>query len=286
MMTRVEHHGMPGTNDESYAQDLGSGLTGIISLLEQSSSVFDIGLMDSTMYLQACLAVDPDASHLRTWEALVTAMQLHDGMFAAAKQASGQISYRIADETRIISATGPTRNANPGNWINAFWLTVVCRDQARMTQLCEFDLTSLRASGAEYDDFMYGWVDSLQKYWMQRPGLIDKLQETIQGSYPEAIHIAGLEIVEKILYQPIDLFHFFLQKDHEGFNHSLIKALEMHKSYWTATDERARSVEGYLALGPLAVACLAYDAGFPITVTSDYIPSQLINRAWVGEFPT
>ncbi|MGA5420707.1 Imm49 family immunity protein [Streptomyces lavendulocolor] len=42
----------------------------------------------------------------------------------------------------------------------------------------------------------------------------------------------------------------------------------------------------YLALGPLAIACLAYDAGFPIDVESDYLPSELLNRAWLGEFPT
>ncbi|WP_329154819.1 immunity 49 family protein [Streptomyces sp. NBC_01456] len=35
-------------------------------------------------------------------------------------------------------------------------------------------------------------------------------------------------------------------------------------------DEREVSVAGHLALDPLAIACLAYDTGFPITVSSDY----------------
>lgn len=41
-----------------------------------------------------------------------------------------------------------------------------------------------------------------------------------------------------------------------------------------------------MALGPLAMACLAYDAGFPIEIESEYLPKALVERAWVGEFDT
>ncbi|MGA5166236.1 Imm49 family immunity protein [Streptomyces lavendulocolor] len=42
----------------------------------------------------------------------------------------------------------------------------------------------------------------------------------------------------------------------------------------------------YLALGPLAIACLAYDAGFPIEVESEYLPKHLLTHGWLGEYPT
>lgn len=98
--------------------------------------------------------------------------------------------------------------------------------------------------------------------------------------------MAEKDLIDKILYQPVNLFHLFVRKDREGFNQALVEALELHKSYWTATPEREASVEGCLALGPLAMTCLALDAGFPIEVESDYLPTYLLNRAWVGEFPT
>ncbi|MFD4032139.1 immunity 49 family protein [Streptomyces sp. NPDC058637] len=67
---------------------------------------------------------------------------------------------------------------------------------------------------------------------------------------------------------------------------ALVEALEPHKAYWTADDDRENDIEGLWAIGPLAIACLAYDGGFPSGVESDYLPVQLLNRSWLGEFPT
>ncbi|WP_259294349.1 immunity 49 family protein [Streptomyces resistomycificus] len=248
--------------------------------------MFDGAMGGADSYLRACLAVNPDASRLRTWEATVTAMQVSTAAFAAAIRTEGALEFRIADQMRTIQATGPQYYANAGNWLSAFWLSIVCREQARMTQLCEIPLDFLRSSGVEYDEYVYHWIDALQTYWLERPGLGEKLVTAIEMSSPEVARIADREALDKILYQPIDLFQRFLRKDHDGFNQALAQALELHKSFWTASEAREEAVEGYLALGPLAIACLAHDAGFPIDVESDYIPSQLLNRAWVGEFPT
>ncbi|MET7633556.1 MULTISPECIES: Imm49 family immunity protein [unclassified Streptomyces] len=46
------------------------------------------------------------------------------------------------------------------------------------------------------------------------------------------------------------------------------------------------SSEGLVALEPLAMACLANDAGFPIEIESDYLPKALVERAWVGKLDT
>ncbi|WP_324615622.1 immunity 49 family protein [Streptomyces sp. NRRL F-4489] len=254
--------------------------------MEESPEMLDGALDKAMLHVQARLAVNSDASALETWEAVVTAMQVGSAMFAVAARTEGTVECRIAEEMRTLRATGPRLHANPGNWITAFWLAVVCREQDRMTQLCEIPVEALRASGTEYDEFIYLWIDALQTYWLERPGLIDKLVAAIEASYPEHVQVADMELMEKILYQPVNLFHRFLRKDREGFNQALFEALELHKAYWTATEKRESSVAGYLALGPLAIACLAYDAGFPITVESDYLPSELLNRAWLGEFPT
>ncbi|WP_329582530.1 hypothetical protein [Streptomyces sp. NBC_01361] len=40
------------------------------------------------------------------------------------------------------------------------------------------------------------------------------------------------------------------------------------------------------ALGPLALACLAFDSEFPVDSTSPYLPKCLLDRAWYGEFAT
>ncbi|MFY4723437.1 immunity 49 family protein [Streptomyces sp. LaBMicrA B280] len=66
----------------------------------------------------------------------------------------------------------------------------------------------------------------------------------------------------------------------------LVEALELHQQHWTADEERAEDPEGRLALGPLAIACLAYDGGIPIEVESDYLPQHLLQRGRLGEFLT
>jgi hypothetical protein len=248
--------------------------------------MFDSALSEAVVHVCARLAVNPDASDLQTWEAVVAAMQVSAAAFAVADRTEGTVECRIADQVRAIPATGPQYYTNAGNWLTAFWLAVVCREQGRMTQLCEVPIDLLRASGVEYDEYVYRWIDALQAYWLERPGLGAKLVAAIQASSPEIARMADRDLLDKILYQPINLFQFFLQRDHHGFNHALADALKLHKEYWTLTQEREQSVEGYLALGPLAITCLAYDAGFSIGVESDYLPSELLNRAWLGEFPT
>ncbi|MEU9713857.1 immunity 49 family protein [Streptomyces sp. NPDC047976] len=61
------------------------------------------------------------------------------------------------------------------------------------------------------------------------------------------------------------------------------RALTWHKEYWTATEARSRSGEGLLAFGPLALACLARDAGMEIRVESEYLPKELLEFGWAGE---
>jgi hypothetical protein len=90
--------------------------------------------------------------------------------------------------------------------------------------------------------------------------------------------------VDKLVYPPMEMFHRFIRKDHEGFNRALIGALELHRQYWSE-EERAVNISGLVALAPLAMTCLAHDAGIPIEVEFEYLPAVLISRNWVASFP-
>ncbi|MHC0429494.1 immunity 49 family protein [Streptomyces sp. O3] len=287
MTTSVGRHGSAGPDDAAYANSLGRRLATRVNTLEQSPDMLDAALALAQVHVNARLAVDPNASHLPTWEAVVSAMQIGSALFATSGPVGSEpAECRISDEMRTLPQTGPLSAHTAGNWLTAFYYAIVCRDQARMTMLCNVPLDILRASPVEYDEFIFLWIDVLQAYWLERPGLVDKLIAAIEKSHPDQAPNTDRESLDRILYQPINLFHRFLRKDHEGFQQTLVEALELHKEYWTASQEREDSVEGYLAVGPLAIACLAFDANFPIDVESPYIPSELLNRAWLGEFPT
>ncbi|MFE9570549.1 immunity 49 family protein [Streptomyces sp. NPDC006692] len=286
MPLRLPRHEIPTASSPRSMEIKRESLGKSIGYLETSPGMFNSTLNSALTYAWSLCASDATASDLKTWEAFVAAMQVGSALFRAASITDGTVECRIDDQMRSIPATGPQYYADAGNWITAFWLATICRESERMKDLSSVPLGLLRASGAEYDEYIYHWVDALQTYWLEKPGLVDKLIAAIDSSYPDAARNTDRELLQKILYQPINMFHRFLRQDHQGFNEALQEALELHREYWAADQQRADSPEGFIALGPLAIACLAYDSGFPIEVESEYLPKALLQRSWVGEFDT
>ncbi|MFD3683019.1 immunity 49 family protein, partial [Streptomyces sp. NPDC058613] len=160
------------------------------------------------------------------------------------------------------------------------------RQNDRLNQLAQVPVEFLRASGAEFDAYVYAWIETLQHFWFGRSEVWDTLVTAVQGAAPERAPIAGSELMLKILYPPLELFQLYLRREDQAFNDSLVNALNWHKEYWTANEARSLSGDGLVALAPLAVACMAYDVDMVFTVESEYLPKHLLKRTWVGEFAT
>ncbi|WP_327263701.1 immunity 49 family protein [Streptomyces sp. NBC_01232] len=231
-----------------------------------------------------CLT-DPIADRFTTWEAWILAMQAGTALFAAGRATEGTVTCRIGvnGEERELPATGPQEYLHAGNWLTTFYLAAICRENERVNQLAQVPLSFLQRSDAEFDEYLYTWVESLQNRWFGRQETWDTLVRAVNGTDPANVRIADKELMLKILYPPLNLFHRYLSQESELFNEALAEALTWHKEYWTATEARARSGEGLVALGPLAIACMAHDAGMPIEVESEYLPKELLEFGWAGE---
>ncbi|QQC89023.1 immunity 49 family protein [Streptomyces alfalfae] len=287
MTVRIDRHDLPsGPEAEHYAERLHQHFTGRIERLDGSTSIIDRIFSTSVLNLRTRCLIDPRASAVETWEAAVTAMQVGSALFTVTGEGEGTVECRINRQVRSLPFIGPLSTADAGTWLQAFWLAIICREQDRMTQLCEIPLDRLRVPEGQYDEYIYHWVDTLQTYWLRRPGLVEKLTATFHASDPSVARIAPRDLMDGILYPPINLFYRFVTKDEEGFGAALVEALKLHKAYWTLTEERKNSIDGAVALGPLAIACLAYDGELPIEVESDYLPKHLLQHSWLGEFPT
>ncbi|WP_309141473.1 immunity 49 family protein [Streptomyces composti] len=271
---------------ERLAEQLGTYLIESIDDLEESTAVIDSTFNTAVMHLRARCLLDPTADMVETWEAAVTAMQVGAALFTATGSENGHFECRIHHKVRRLPYNGPLSTAKAGAWLTAFWLAVICRDAQRMAQLCEVPLERLRAPEGQYDEYIYHWVDTLQTYWLRRPGIVEKLTATLEASNPAVARIAPPDLLEGILYPPINLFYHFVRRDEAGFSPALEEALKRHRQYWTLTEERAGHIDGAIALGPLAIACWAHDGGLPINVESEYLPQHLLQRDWYGEFPT
>jgi hypothetical protein len=282
----VPRHAFPRDDLPGREPVLSEGVVCALEDLQEAPEAIADALSDALLLAQERSVPDPTAGWLETWEAWVTAMQSGSAMFAAAATDAESVDCLIHHEVRSLPASGPRSWVNAGSWISVFMLSVICRDKARLDAICEVPPSLLQASGAEFDAYIYAWVETLRSYWLGRPDLGDQLLLAAEGLAPEAAPIAGAEMTTKILWPVVDLFHRFITADHEQFNRSLVNALTLHKQYWTADEGRARDARGLVAVGPLAMACLAFDAGFPVEVESEYLPKHLIKRSWVGEFTT
>lgn len=289
MPTRVSRpaQGIGHPNPDELRRELNEDTLKDVEELQESPQGFGMAFSSALHTAKLQCSLDPTADKLETWEAWVMAMQVGSALFASATAPEGStVECVIGHEARTIPAVGITHFVDAGTWLDAFWLAVVCRDQARMTQLCEVPVETLRASGAVFEEYIYHWVDVLQTYWLERPGLGDKLVAAFEGTDPDRLRFLDQETMLKVLYPPINLFYRFVGGDADQFNAALVQALELHKEYWTANEEREESGAGDIPLAILAITCLAHDAGRPVEIESEYLPEHLLKRSWLGEFPT
>lgn len=227
---------------------------------------------------------DPRAAENETWLALARALQAGGALFLAGTRPEGEeVEFRFGDEVIRRPATGPTPDTDAPNWLKTAYLAIVARDQPRLDLLAGVPIEQLRDSAPEYDDYLFDWVRALQIHIRNGPDLIDTVLAAMRGTEPEALQRSDPEAVLQLHYPPIELFYLYTQREDGKFSDSLVTALELHRQYWTADPERPRSPASIVALAPLAMACLARDAGMTVDVESDYLPYHLLTGTRVGE---
>jgi hypothetical protein len=288
VVTRIPRHEFRTDNAAEAMAPIIDSTKEVLDEIEASADYrYDAQMLTLAVAKWRCLT-DPVAGEFPTWEAWVTAMQVGSALFAAGTAAEGPVPCRIGSvgEVKELPATGPQDYLHAGNWLTAFYLAAICRDNDRANQLAQVPVSLLRASGAQFDEYIYAWVETLQNAWFGRRETWDTLVTAVNGTDPEITQVASKELMLKILYPPLELFHRYQRQDAEQFNAALVDAITWHKEYWTADEARSLSGEGLVALGPLAIACMAHDAGMPIEVESEYLPKALLQRTWVGEYDT
>lgn len=200
-------------------------------------------LRTSLQQLGLRLPADPDADQRETWQAVVTALQAAHAIFAAAL-ATNDIEVRVGDRALTLAAGSTTDIATAGNWLTACYLGMICRESSVLETLMN---TQIKGNPE---------VDTLQSYL--RRGRAAK-----KGSEDATIKALS----------------WFLGGQPRLSAEALAHALELHAEQRSANDDTA----GGVALGPLAVACAAFDQGFPVEVESRHLPKRIVERKWRTE---
>jgi hypothetical protein len=226
---------------------------------------------------------DPRAAENETWLAFARALQGGGALFLTANRPEGEeVEFRFGEDVIRRPATGPTSDSDAMNWLKTAYLAIVARDAARLELLAAVPVDLLRDSAPQYDDFVFDWVRALQIHIRGEADLVEAVLTAMRGADPATAR-ASSESVLQVHFPPIELFYHFTQREDGKFADALFTALELHKEYWTADPERPRNSTSIVALAPLAMACLARDAGMTFDVESDYLPHHLLAGTRVGE---
>ncbi|KOV91580.1 hypothetical protein ADK65_34635 [Streptomyces sp. NRRL B-1140] len=223
-------------------------------------------------------AYDPDVAHIDTWDAWATAARLGSALFTGAPSQECRLGEDLVWQVPAFPAEPP---ADARGWLDALYLAVVCRQTDRIARLCRVPSETLREDDS-VDEYVLHWIDTLRAYFSDGPSMDDVVQKliaTIETSGRDGVTRAPTEFVNAIDYQPAALFHRLIARDHDTFAKTLAEAVAEHGGYWgESAAPRAR-----VALGPLAIASLAYDYGFPVDPAQRCLPAHLLNRQRLGE---
>jgi hypothetical protein len=278
------HHAGGPHDITAYVRSLEEGLAKAVERLYRNPNRFTSALNTAMVCVHARLTADPTAASDRTREAAMIALEIASAGFRAATLSPGEtVECRIGHEQRELPAARIVPDAQPANWLTAFWLAVIARDQRRMTQLAEVPVAILhRDNGVRFDEFFFHWVEALQAFWATNPAMWEKLSAATETCRPERARNTDEEILGTMYTPVIAMFDRFVRKDRDGFVQALRRALQAHQQYWTKDDDRAVSLSGNMALGALAMACMACDLGWSIEVESDYLPAYFLRPAEAG----
>ncbi|MFI0220403.1 immunity 49 family protein [Streptomyces lydicus] len=282
VLTKLDRAGRLASRAAAQAPDIAelthSTAGAIVGLAQDRAQLPDAFAAALTLGHARC-AVDPDAARAETWDCWATAVQLGSALFCGAQPQECRLGEDLAWQLPATLAEPP---ADARAWLDAFYVTVVCRQWGRVRRLCQVPLEALQRDES-VDAYVLHWIDTLQTYFSERPmdDTVEKLIDAIKMSEPEASTEAPKDFVNLIDYQPIALFHRLITRNHDAFAETLAEALDHHETYWgDSAAPRSR-----VALGLLAMACLAYDYEFPFASKQPYLPRYLLNRERIETIP-
>ncbi|MFH9131735.1 immunity 49 family protein [Streptomyces griseoaurantiacus] len=284
MVTSVPRHAYPTDEVPDTLDALSETADWILEEFPDSPVLRPQALSTALTLAQQHCALDPRAVRFEAWQAWVTGMRTGSALFAAATAPEGtRVTCRIKERERTLPATGIESHLNAGTWVTSFYLAMICRDNDRLRRLAEVPVSFLRQAGALFDEYVYDWAEALRSFWLGRQDVGDQLVAAVDGTAPEARHLADADLMSHILRPPLLMLYRILRRDPDEFGKTRTDALRLHKEYWTADEGRATSADGLVALGPLALTCLARDQGLPVNVESEYLPKALLEYSWSGE---
>ncbi len=184
------------------------------------------------------------------------------------------VTALLGEAMLTLSAWGPNSQAHVLAWRDGWYAALLARDGAALDLLSGIGDAALRASPSRADDFFYAWKAALIAHRQRPDAALPQLEQALMLTRKGRYHVAAPEAAQ-LMQHTFLLLGCVIRRDAAGFEGALLTALESHQRFWSAAGLQ-NDYDGWVALGPLALCCLAHDAGLPVNVESGYLLPFLI----------
>ena len=201
-------------------------------------------------------------------------------LFSAAAAQEETIAVVLEDEDDapvVIPTRGVYTDAGANYWQTGFYAALLLRRHSALDTLSNTSIDLLRRSEIRFDECRYLFVSALQSFWKRDEDAPPRLLAAMQAADPALVPLAP-DYIFNVTEPEMELLFRILTLNAPAFNATLVDALTSFKSYWD-NDRRRVHPTGYVALGPLALAAVAYDLDMPIEVESEYLPPDFYKGA-------
>jgi hypothetical protein len=198
-------------------------------------------------------------------------------IFQGAMAPDEEIEVRLGDEppARLPSNVSPDLH-DGSNWMDGFFMAAVCRDDELLNSLCAVPSRIFRESTTRGPEYAYQFAEALQSYWKKEDSVAVRARSAADAAKDENLGFPATDATRDLARPAIEVFGRLIDGGAEAFNESLSRALELHRRFWSRSEDMARDPKGYFSLSLTGLACLANDAGIAVTVESDYLPKSLV----------
>lgn len=281
-LTQLDRAGRLNTRGAAQAPGLPELTTATADLparAAENPSALSDAFASAVALAHARCAEDPRADLLSTWDAWATAVQLGSALFTGA----GPQECRLGENfVRRLPATPAAPPADARAWLDAFYLAAVCRQTDRLTRLCQVPMDRLR-EGRRGGRIRPALDRHPARLHPARP---DERRGGQAHRHPADLPAPGADARTGRLRRP--------RRPPAGgplppHPHPRPAGLHPgpdrgpgppHRLLGLLPGPRAR-----IALGPLALACLAHDHGFPVPEDHRLLPANLLNGRRIEAIP-
>jgi len=271
-MKKIARHPFESEFLQEDLQETEKLLTNVLDSATGRAAALSIGLGVARTYAGYLAAAEGNDQEL--CRALRLGAQTAAAIFALGS-GRGEIEFSLGERRVKLPATGPTDATHVGNWRIGWWMAHIVRDNAAIEQLASTPIDVLRRSSSRGDECHYLFVEALQGFENRAPEWSTRLQAAVDATDPAKTPLSDEEFVLNILVPEMKMLFRLALGEIAPFTQALEFALERHNRHW-GKGKRKQDPDGFLALGPLAISSLAFDAGMPIDVESEYLPMALV----------